>query len=58
MGCCGCNKKIKIISEDENLSRLKNYINSLQPQKCGFCGGILRKYPSGIIVCTRCRKRN
>ena len=59
MTCSGCLKKFLVQknSQDENVDKIKRYLEYRKQHKCLYCGGILKIYPGGIVICMKCRKR-
>jgi hypothetical protein len=57
MGCSCCGgKKKPVLTDEEKTKRLKVYLASLQRLRCE-CGGIMKRYPEGVFICTVCRKK-
>jgi len=56
MSCCG-GKKIKPLTQEERIMRLKAYNDLLKRRQCPDCKGVLQSFPGGVTICSVCRKR-
>ena len=57
MSCCGGRTILHTETQAQRVEKLRNYYQSLQRHKCEYCGGNLKWFPGGIVICTTCRKR-